>query len=191
MLHRLSDFLRMTLEDTGQQEIPLRRELAFAACYIEIEKTRFPGRIDYRAEVEAATLDLAVPNLFLQPLLENAVRHAVDQGKGRGRIEIHCRRLGDRLCLTLLDDGPGIPAGVQQDRQDEGLSGGSGLSIGIANVRERLQQLYGEAHSLEFLNRAEKGFEVSIEIPCRRIDETTVDSLEHPWAIDAATSPQE
>lgn len=174
VLHKLSDFLRMTLEDSGEPEIPLRQELAFADRYMRIETTRFPGRLTYRVDVDSDVLEAAVPNLLLQPLLENAVRHTVGANGGRGHMEISCLRSGDRLVVTLRDDGPGVADEVTrpndilvESAHRSSIDEGSGFGIGLANVRERLCHLYGSEQLIELTNLAPGGLEVRIELPLR------------------------
>ncbi|MEM7356867.1 MAG: histidine kinase [Acidobacteriota bacterium] len=167
MLNGLADLLRLTLEDDGRQEIPLRRELAFVEKYLAIEKVRFPDRLDWRVEAEPEALDALVPNLLLQPLVENSVRYAVDSSAGGGCLRFRAACRGGQLVLCLVDDGPGLdPRGAS-----------SGLGIGLTNVRERLQHLYGEAHTFRLENRPDGGLEATLELPWRQDDETEPESV--------------
>jgi two-component system, LytTR family, sensor kinase len=137
MLARLADFLRATLDGAGD-EVSLADELVLVRGYLEIERVRFGDRLD--AEVGAApdALSARVPALVLQPLVENAVRHAVAPRETGGRVRVDARRAGRMLRLTVTDDGPGLPP--------DGPAAGFG--IGLANTRERLAQLYGADHRL-------------------------------------------
>src|SRR5919106_582008 len=110
MLARLSDLLRLTLERLGVQEIPLKEELEFLEKYLEIERTRFGDRLTVDMQIEPEALDVSVPNLILQPLVENAIRHGIATRVGGGRLQIVARRTGDRLWLMVRDNGPGLPA---------------------------------------------------------------------------------
>lgn len=153
MIARLSDLLRLTLDSASVQEIPLRQELEYLSPYLEIEQTRFQDRLTVVQRIDPATLDGLVPSLFLQPLVENAIRHGIAATPGAGRVEILARRDGARLELVVRDNGPGLP----QDFKE---------GVGLANTRERLGQLYGA--ELEYDLRNEGGLTVTIRIPFRK-----------------------
>jgi len=108
MMTRLADFLRLTLESDGAQEVSLGRELEFVARYLEIERTRFRDRLTIHLDVNPETLDAEIPNLLLQPLVENAIRHGIGKRQNAGRIDIITRRKSDRLDVRIRDDGPGL-----------------------------------------------------------------------------------
>lgn len=154
MIARLSELLRLTLENAGRQEVPLRQELDALDRYLEIEQIRFQDRLQVQLRIEPETLEARVPNLILQPLVENSIRHGIAPVSDAGRIEISAVRLNGALELSVRDDGPGIVAGTV------GKDG-----IGLANTRSRLQQLYGDAHRLEIENAAEGGLIVKVTIP--------------------------
>jgi len=158
MLTRLGDFLRLTLENSGAQQVTLQEELEFLRCYLEIERVRFHDRLTVSIEIEPETLDARVPNLILQPIVENAIRHGIVARAAAGRIEIRSGVTGGTLRLQVKDNGPGLTS-----TQDSGskLRGG----FGLANTRARLEQLYGTAHRLEMSDAIEGGFEVTVEIP--------------------------
>jgi signal transduction histidine kinase len=139
MLERLSDLLRLTLDRVGTQLVPLSDELDFLSKYLEIERTRFAERLQVHFEVEPETLDAPVPNLLLQPLVENALRHGIAPKIGGGRVDIVARRENASLCLEVRDTG----VGMQPDRRD------AGDGVGLANTRSRLQHLYGSNHRFE------------------------------------------
>src|SRR5690606_14483403 len=102
------DLLRLSLDSVGQQEVPLEQELAFLDRYLQIEKVRFGDRLTVTMDVDERALDAFVPNLILQPLVENALKHAVAPYAGPGTITIRADRVGDRLHLEVEDDGPGL-----------------------------------------------------------------------------------
>lgn len=158
----LSDFLRYVLDNTGAQEVSLRQELDFLESYLAIERIRFKNRLDIRIDVEDAALDAQVPNLILQPLVENAVRHGIEPAHRPGRIEVVARREGDRLRLRVQDGGVGLPAGWSLDTH-----GG----VGLTNTKARLERLYGAAHHLAFSNAPGGGLTVTIVIPYRTVRE--------------------
>jgi sensor histidine kinase YesM len=155
MLARLSDLLRCVLEDVEAQEVALRRELEYLRLYLSIEEVRFPDRLRAEISADTAILDAAVPQMALQPIVENAVRHGLGQSSSAGRIQIRAARVSDRLVIKVEDDGPGLV--------DETLSRRGG--IGLSNTRERLWQLYGQGASLTVENGERGGAVVTIALP--------------------------
>jgi len=155
MLGQLSDLLRLTLDRIGTQELPLKEELDFVQKYVEIERTRFGDRLQVDFDIAPETLDAAVPNMLLQPLVENAIRHGIARKVGGGRVEITARRNDGDLCLMVRDTGPGLA------EAQPGLSKG----VGLANTRSRLEHLFGERHSLDFSEPPGGGLAVKIVIP--------------------------
>jgi two-component system LytT family sensor kinase len=156
MIARLSDLLRLTLDRLGIQEIPLKEEVEFLEKYLEIERTRFGDRLTVDMEIEPETLDVSVPNLILQPLVENAIRHGIAPRLGGGRLHIVARRTGNRLWLMVRDNGPGLPAAKLA---------AFNRGVGVSNTRTRLQHLYPGAHRFEFHQPSDGGLAVTIEIP--------------------------
>ena len=158
MIARLSDLLRLTLENVGAQETSLRQELEFLESYLEIEKTRFRDRLQVKMDIEPETLDARVPNLILQPLVENAVRHGVAPHAAPGLIEISARLKENKLELQVCDNGAGLP----DDRRGRIKEG-----VGWGNTRARLEQLYGAGAYFDLSNRDKGGLVVSLTIPFR------------------------
>jgi two-component system LytT family sensor kinase len=156
MLARLSDLLRLTLERLRIQEIPLKEELEFLDKYLEIERTRFGERLTVSMEIEPAALDVDVPTLILQPLVENAIRHGITPRIGGGRLHIVARRTGTRLWLMVRDNGPGL----SKTKLDAFAHG-----VGVSNTRSRLEHLYPGAHKFDFHQPSDGGLAVTIEIP--------------------------
>ena len=167
MLAQLSDLLRLTLERVGTQEVALKEELDFLEKYLEIEQTRFGDRLQVRLNIHPDTLDAAVPNFLLQPLVENAVRHGIAQKIGGGRVEISATREGDELCLVVRDTGPGL----SPDKRTALDTG-----VGLTNTRSRLQHLFGDRHRFEFHEPAGGGLAVKISIPFALDPESRPDS---------------
>jgi len=155
MLGRLSDLLRCVLEDVDAQEVPLRRELEYLQLYLSIEQARFPDRLRAEISADMAILDAAVPQMGLQPIVENAIRHGIGQSSSAGRIQIHAARVTDQLVIKVEDDGPGLI--------DEAPSSSAG--IGLSNTRARLRQLYGDAASLRVENGERGGAVVTMALP--------------------------
>ena len=158
MIARLGELLRTTLENVGSQEIPLRQELEFIQPYLEIEKARLGERLEVHMEIDPEVMDAAVPNLVLQPLVENAIRHGIAPYTQRGRIEIRARRENGMLRMEVEDNGPGLSLEQQVSFRP---------GVGITNTRARLQQLYGPDHYFEMKNGAGTGLTVTLLIPAR------------------------
>ena len=154
-LMRLSDLLRLTLESIGQQEILLQAELDFLTKYLQIEQTRFADRLQVRFDVAPETLDTLVPNLILQPLVENAIKHGVARKAGPGHIDITTRRDGDKLLMEVRDDGVGLSEDAFTALQK---------GIGVSTTRARLQHLFGADYRFEF-HRLPAGLSVIVAIP--------------------------
>ncbi|HMY72359.1 MAG TPA: histidine kinase, partial [Blastocatellia bacterium] len=154
MLAGLSDLLRHTLAQVDKQEVPLKQELEFIEQYLEIEQARFRDRLTVHWQVASETLTASVPNLILQPLVENAVRHGISKRAAGGTIEIRAWRDGDELLMQVRDDGPGLP---------ESAEASPGLGVGLANTQARLERLYGANH--KFTLRNGKGVTVTLAIP--------------------------
>ena len=158
VLARLGDLLRYSLHNVGVQEVTLREEIDFLQHYLEIEQTRFEDRLRVRISVEPDVLDCKVPNLILQPLVENAIRYAVAPRASGGSIEISARQVIGSLRISVVDDGPGLPEGYNLPAHE---------GVGLRNSRERLEQLYGENHRFILSNRTPTGLEVAVVIPIR------------------------
>ena len=156
MLAQLSDLLRLTLEQVGTQEVPLKEELDFVDKYIEIERTRFGERLQFQRDIDPETLDASIPNLLLQPLVENAIRHGIAQKVGGGRVQVSAKRIAHELCLTVQDTGPGL-----SQQKLSALHTG----VGLTNTRSRLEHLFGSRHQFEFQEPTEGGLVVKIVIP--------------------------
>jgi signal transduction histidine kinase len=155
MIERLGDFLRLTLDHSTTQEVTLREELEFVNCYLSIEQIRLQDRLHSRIEAEPQTLDARVPNLILQPIVENAIRHGIAPLTAPGSLEIRARQEEGALHISVRDNGPGLTAAIR--------TGGTGR--GLAITRARLEKLYGGAHRFELENAEGGGLVVTLEIP--------------------------
>jgi two-component system LytT family sensor kinase len=158
MIARLGDFLRLTLDSAAAQEVPLRQELEFLNCYLDIERTRFRDRLTTEIHADPQVLDCRVPNLILQPIVENAIRHGVSQRAAHGHVEVRAARAGQALRLEVRDNGRGLPEGADAGRAKQG-------GVGLANTRARLQQLYGGDYRFELQNAPAGGAVVTLELP--------------------------
>ena len=152
MLIRLSDLLRVTLDNAGNQIVPLRQELDFLRGYLEIEQTRFQDRLTTSFDISPATLDARVPYLILQPLVENALRHGITTRPGAGHIEVRAAVENGSLLMQVRDNGVGLDGTFKK-------------GIGLANTEARLNQLYGTAHQFQVNNLPAGGLLVTITIP--------------------------
>src|SRR5262245_38679322 len=156
MIARLSDLLRMSLQQVGVQEVALKDELDFLSKYLEIEQTRFRDRLTVVFDIQPDTLDALVPNLLLQPLVENAIKHGIGPRPTPGQITVRARRAGAMLELAVQDNGVGLSAARLTDFN---------RGVGLSNTRSRLDRLYGSLHRFEFRQPAEGGLLVLIAIP--------------------------
>lgn len=154
MISRLADLLRMTLANTGTQEVPLHQELKTLGCYLDIEQMRFADRLSVSMEIDEETKNAFVPNLILQPLVENAILHGVAKQRGPATIAIRSSRSNGSLTLQVEDSGPGIPRGsaIQE-------------GIGMSNTRARLERLYGRDFSFGIERTAGPGAIAQITMP--------------------------
>jgi len=154
MLAGLSDLLRLTLESAGAQEVPLKQEIDFLERYLEIERIRFADRLQVRMQIAPETLEARVPNLILQPLVENAIRHGIAPRSTPGLIEISAERENGKLRLQVKDSGTGMPPDQLHRR-----------GVGLSNTLARLERLYGANQSLAFNNAPTGGAVVTLEMP--------------------------
>lgn len=155
MVAKLSDLLRYALDNTDEHVIPLRDEIAFLKRYLEIEQTRFGDRLTVTMDIPEDTLNAEVPNLILQPIVENAIRHGIEPHAKPGKIHLSARREKGELILQVRDNG----AGLRPNNTREG--------IGTSNTRQRLQQLYAHNQTFALENAPEGGLLATIKLPVR------------------------
>jgi signal transduction histidine kinase len=155
MLSRLSSFLRYSLVGERQGQATVAQEIQALQLYLEIERTRFEDRLRTRFDIAPEVLNARIPSLVLQPLVENAVKYAVTPLEEGADIWVTARRLGDRLELSVADTGPGI-GDIRPSPGNTGPDNAvpTGTNVGLANIRERLQQAYGDDHRFEILPNA-------------------------------------
>jgi signal transduction histidine kinase len=153
LLLRLSDLLRIALDSSSAQEVPLAEELEFVKGYVEIEQIRLGDRLQVSWEIAPDTLRARVPSLLLQPLIENAIQHGIAPSSRLGSLVIRARRKGELIELQVHDNGPGLTE----------HSNGRPSGVGLANTRDRLQRLYGERQDFELAN--DQGLRVSMRLP--------------------------
>jgi two-component sensor histidine kinase len=181
MISNLSELLRVTLDTSDRQEIPLRQELDFLQRYLDIQQVRFGERLRVEKQIDAAALDGQVPTLILQPLVENALKHGLEPQVGGGVITIQAQRLDETLRLVVSDNG--APAKALHRSADASSASAGALGtrergvcapgeaakpqegIGLANTRARLEELYGRRGRLTLTTSSAGGFTVEIEVP--------------------------
>ena len=157
MITRLSELLRYSMEGAREPEITLRRELDLLDRYLDIMQVRFPG-LNVLRLLDDGALDVMVPSMILQPLVENAIRHGVEKMTEPGRIEIEAVLDGNTLVLRVSDNGPGESA------EPDSESGG----VGLSNTRARLEQLYGAAAQFSLSRNAEELTVAEVRLPATR-----------------------
>ena len=167
MIALLSDLLRQTLDGASEQEVPLDRELDMLRRYLEIMEIRFRGRCETRIELDPGVRSALVPQLVLQPLVENAMKHGIGHAAGTGYVEVSAARQGGELVLSVRDSGPeGRARGGEVDLHaagDDGFHGG----FGLRHTRERLRQLYGHAGRLVLTRAEDGGTTAEVRLPYR------------------------
>lgn len=154
MIARLSDLLRAALEGAGTQLVSLRQELDLLQLYLAIEQIRFGSRLTVKLNIAPDTLAAQVPNLILQPLVENAIRHGIEPRARPGCIELKAQRQNGMLALVVSDNGAGL-----------GKNGTIKEGVGLSNTRARLRELYGPAHGFELIRGQEGGVCVKLSFP--------------------------
>jgi signal transduction histidine kinase len=154
-VERLAEMFRYVLNGSERRLVPLKEELAFVEGYLEIERARFGERLSVTREVAVEALDVPVPSLILQPLVENAVRHG--QGsEGSVDLVIRVTSRGDQVLIAIADRGPGMPPGYKID---------SSRGVGLRNVDERLRKTYGPQYELDIGANEPQGTVVVVTIP--------------------------
>ena len=163
MLLRLGDLLRVALSRSAENEVSLREEIEFVKAYLEIEQMRFGERLKVELSIERRSLDARVPNMIIQPLIENAIVYGIARTRAGGTVGLTTQCLGDLLRIQIVNDGPMAASTAS----NHGRSGGSG--IGLSNARSRLSRIYGEAYRLRLEKRPQGGALLFLEMPLRPI----------------------
>jgi len=171
MTLQLADLLRSSLDAMGVHEVPLSRELTLLQKYIDIQQMRFQERLSVEMDIASNTLSALVPNMILQPLVENAIRHGIGPRRAPGHVRISSRVVFDELWMEIADDGIGL-ARFDGSVPPEG--------VGLRNTRARLQQLYNHEHRLIMEDAPEGGCVIKIHIPFRTYTEEVTTRDAHP-----------
>jgi len=156
MVIGLSNLLRSSLADSSALEVPLNRELELTGLYLDIEKMRFDERLSVDWQIAEETKGALVPNLILQPLVENAIKHGISRRPGSGHIALEAVRNGGLLVITVRDNGAGFDSGKRPIVE----------GVGLTTTRARLEKLYGAGQSFHFVLRP-GGTEAVIRLPFR------------------------
>ncbi|MBL4821357.1 MAG: histidine kinase [Gammaproteobacteria bacterium] len=159
MLIKLSKFLRYSLDNSPLDQVSLAHEIETSNLYLDIEKVRFGERMKLEISIADAAQQALVPSLILQPLIENSIKHGIATLERGGVIRISATVDKDQLVLTVADNGPGIPESIADDSQPN-FSG-----VGLNNIRERLQEMYGESHHFSVRNVSPTGCMATVIIP--------------------------
>ena len=173
MLTRLSGFLRHTLITEPGSQVTLAQEIETLNLYLDIERMRFEERLRTHFEIDDAAMQATLPAMLLQPLVENAIKYAVSPQEEGARISLSARVVGQRLRIAVEDTGPGIDAPVplsMLEHMPDGAGRPVSTGVGLANIRNRLMQGYGEDHLFETRSQPGGGFTVLIEIPFQPAD---------------------
>ena len=176
----LADLLRMTLQNTRLHEIPLKDELDFLRGYLEIEQTRFQDRLQVNFDIDPKTLCALVPNMLLQPLAENSIRHGISVHAGRGTVLVKSTLEGGKVRLLLKNESEGT---------SRGGNARPSFGLGLTNTRKRLMQMYGDKHEFETRRLTSSSFEVEIVIPHTTSKSVTEDSEETQLTSEGAARP--
>lgn len=157
MIVGLSEFLRRASEDSHRAQVTLAEEVEYLHRYVEIQKVRFEERLKISVSIPPELLGAEVPNLLLQPLVENAIKHGVAKRIAGGTVRVAGERRGQRLHLSVYNDGPGFPEDWQTN----------GTGVGLGNLRTRLQILHGDAAEIRMERAGADGVEVIVTLPLR------------------------
>ena len=164
-VERLAEMFRYVLRYGEKDFVPLAEELEMARAYLDIERARFGDRLRVETHVDPPSLQHLIPNLILQPLVENAVRHGLSRKRGGGTVRIDARLADGCLELSVGDDGLGMPDTALERVYEHG--------IGLRNLRDRLARLYGPAHLPEITSAPGSGTRVRLRLPLRPAEVAT------------------
>lgn len=179
MLTRLSSFLRHTLMTEATGKVTLAQEIETLQLYLGIERMRFEDRLRTEFDVEPMAAKGLLPAMLLQPLVENAIKYAVSPQEEGARISLSARLVGQRLRITVSDTGPGLQSDGRRNRLADAVTGGAhtvSTGVGLANIRDRLAQGYGDSHLFEIRTPPSGGFTVIIELPFEREEDAAADA---------------
>jgi len=197
MLTRLSSFLRHTLVTEPGGKVTVEQEVEMLKLYLDIERMRFEDRLQTEFRLEPGAGDACIPSMLLQPLVENAIKYGVSPQEDGAMISVVAQIVGSRLRVTITDTGPGIHHNVRGDpaRGESGIPTGmldrsrrtTSTGVGLANIRDRLAQAYGDDHRFEIRSPDSGGFAVMIEIPFESAEDAAASPSSTPQARQAVS----
>jgi sensor histidine kinase YesM len=193
MLTRLSAFLRHTLVSEPGSKVTIAQEVETLQLYLGIERMRFEERLRTEFHIEPEAANACLPSMLLQPLVENAVKYAVSPQEEGACISLSAQLVGQRLRVAVSDTGPGLreaPSRASYSAALAGVGRTTSTGVGLANIRDRLSQAYGEDHRFEIRNPPEGGFTVIIEIPYESAEPATLGVPAKLSAQEPVTAPQ-
>ena len=193
MLTRLSSFLRHTLLSQPTGKVTLEQEVATLKLYLGIERMRFEERLRTDFQIDPAVQQAMLPAMLLQPLVENAIKYAVSKQEEGAKISITARLVGQLLRITVSDTGPGLNVSGRRHRLPAAMTGEGrteSTGVGLANIRDRLAQAYGDAHLFEIRNPPEGGFTVVIELPFESLADNADADKTAPQPVSASQQVQ-
>lgn len=158
MVLQLSSFLRYSLDNDAFQSVPLEKEIEALRMYLNIEQTRFGDRLQLEFDVEAQAESVWVPSLILQPLAENAIKHAIAQAENGGKISVSAKLENNFLIIQVVDTGSGLTT-----IPDAQVSG-----VGLRNTLDRLDEFYGDSYTFSLENAANGGLQVYMKLPLNK-----------------------
>jgi len=191
MLTRLSSFLRHTLVTEPGSKVTVAQEVETLKLYLDIERMRFEERLRTEFRIDPDAARACLPAMLLQPLVENAIKYAVSAHEEGAQISLSAQLVGSRLRIAVSDTGPGLPLGEAPANRPLAFGGrkhATSTGVGLANIRDRLAQAYGEDHRFEIRNPPDGGFTVIIEIPHEPADSTAVEAVPASTAKPQALS---
>ena len=156
-VERLAEIFRYILRRAEKEFVPLAEEIQMADAYLEIERARFGERLRVEKAIDPRSLHQLVPNLILQPLVENAIKHGLSRKLGAGTVHLEARVADGLLTVTVTDDGVGMGGAALAGVYDRG--------VGLSNLRDRLARLYGSAHRPEITSAPGNGTQVRLRMP--------------------------
>jgi two-component system, LytTR family, sensor kinase len=159
MIVGLSEFLRRASENSHRSQVTLAEEVEYLQRYVDIQKVRFGERLRVSVDIPADLLDTQVPNLLLQPLVENAIKHGIAKRIVGGNVRVTGVRRDGSICLSVYNDGPSFPEDWQTN----------GAGVGLANLRTRLQILHSDASELQMRRAGGDGVEVVVTLPLKEV----------------------
>jgi two-component system, LytTR family, sensor kinase len=159
MIVGLSEFLRRATEDSHRSQVTLAEEVEYLQRYLDIQKVRFGERLKVSVDIPSDLMRAQVPNLLLQPLVENAIKHGIAKRVAGGTVRVGGASSNGNLRLSIYNDGPSLPADWEATR----------VGVGIGNLRTRLQILHGSDSTLQLRRADPDGAEVVVTLPLREV----------------------